>query len=801
MTATYPDSMDSIPDILKKASWIWPDSHHWDIHNSYALFRKTFDLVSLPEKAPLFITADQSYQLHINNRFVCRGPARGFQASWPFDEVDVRSYLREGRNVIAVRAHNPGFSNFQYITQGFAGLLVGAEWDGQAIVTDASWRARRQNGVSRDTVPTSLQLFCQEHVDLRVEPPDWPDVEFDDGAWTGSGGIPWNAMPWYDLQGRAIPLLEERQVAPQKLVGVSSGECAKDYRATRDVARVRSSEGLKHEPAPMDQSLDPLKVPPTGENRFRSHLIDFGKTVVGNLTLAIRGCAGGEIIDTLHVETIDEKTLAPHQVDVTHSRMAFGGRLICREGESRHTFFHPFGFRYLVVTVRGSTSPLEIDLSLNWIGYPLERKGSFASSSPDLTAIWDTCAWTQQCCSLDAYVDTPWREQAQWWGDARVQAWNTFHLNGDTRLFRRGIRSIASQTLPNGLTYGHAPTMAHSCILPDFTLIWMITLWDYYWQTGSLAPFQEHREVIDKALGYFAAQTDPTNGLVGYDSRYWLFLDWTDIFRDGYPSVLNLWLLFTLEKLAAMHRLSGSTEKAVPLEQWAERLRASLRALINPEGLVCDGRKHDGEIVPTTSIHSQVLAILTKLDPANDRTRIDRILLPYIREEILPEVKPSAYWITYVFSVLSQHGHGEEVVAFIKKHWAKMAVHGTTWENFEPRVGDESHSHAWSAHPLFHLMETIGGITQTAPEWAQIRFCPVFVGDFGGATIPSPKGAIRSRWTRRGEKTDIELSLPDGVSAVVALPGVDSEEVEGSNRWTIPSSSLRPIQNREEPKL
>ena len=79
-------------------------------------------------------------------------------------------------------------------------------------------------------------------------------------------------------------------------------------------------------------------------------------------------------------------------------------------------------------------------------------------------------------CSLDAFVDTPWREQAQWWGDARVQAWNVFHLNGDTQLFRRGIAQIAAQTLPNGLTYGHAPTMAHECILPDFTLIWLITL-------------------------------------------------------------------------------------------------------------------------------------------------------------------------------------------------------------------------------------------------------------------------------------------------------------------------------------
>ncbi|MDA6840245.1 hypothetical protein OSL57_26375, partial [Escherichia coli] len=85
-------------------------------------------------------------------------------------------------------------------------------------------------------------------------------------------------------------------------------------------------------------------------------------------------------------------------------------------------------------------------------------------SNPLANKIWKACEQTQRVCSLDAYVDTPHREQAQWWGDARVQAWNTFMLCDDPRLLWRGIRQIAMQTAPNGLTYGHAPTMAHHCI-------------------------------------------------------------------------------------------------------------------------------------------------------------------------------------------------------------------------------------------------------------------------------------------------------------------------------------------------
>jgi len=786
-----------IPSILKQARWIWPDSAHWDLHNCYAQFRKSFDLKTLPRRAPLYITADQSYHLYVNGQFICRGPARGYQSHWPYDEVDVRPYLRKGKNVLAVRAHNPGFSNFQYLTQGYAGLLVGAQWGKVKIVTDASWLQRRETGISKDTVPTSVQLFCQEHRDAWLEPDDWMEPDFDETRWVkpaapgfvDPSGQDWNSMPWSSLEERGIPLLAEKEVLPHALLGSNAGKCVKGYRTTRDVTLLRHAEGLTHAPLSAGDAngFSPLNVPATGSNRFRSYLIDFGRTVVGNLSLEVEGGSGGEIVDTLHVEAIHAANLEAHLVVPSHSRMAFGNRLICREGRTRHTFFHPFGFRYLVLTVRDSAQPLEIALKLHWTGYPLERKGSFHSSDADLNGIWETCAWTQQCCALDAYVDTPWREQAQWWGDARVQAMNTFFLSGDARLLRRGIGSIGAQTTQNGLTYGHAPTMAHNCILPDFTLIWVLTMWDYYWQTGSLEAFEAHEEGIARALDYFAGQTDPKTGLVGYDSRYWMFLDWTDLFRDGYGSVINLWLLLALEKTSEMHRLSDHPKKAQPLEKWAAQLRKSLLALINKDGLLCDGRTWKGKIVPSTSIHAQTLALLTGLSPRNERVMLDRILIPFIREEIKQAVAPSVYWITYVFQVLAERGHGVEVLAYIKKYWTPMVAHGTTWECFDPNAGDAcgSHSHAWSAHPLYHLMQTVGGINQTAVAWKEIRFAPVFHDEEGESVVPSPKGTIRSRWQRKGGKIEVKLSLPNGIRARVELPGVKPHWATGSRTWRI----------------
>jgi hypothetical protein len=46
------------PSLLAKVRRIWPDNFHWNLRNTYALFRKSFTLEAVPARAPLFFTAD-----------------------------------------------------------------------------------------------------------------------------------------------------------------------------------------------------------------------------------------------------------------------------------------------------------------------------------------------------------------------------------------------------------------------------------------------------------------------------------------------------------------------------------------------------------------------------------------------------------------------------------------------------------------------------------------------------------------------------------------------------------------------
>jgi hypothetical protein len=772
------------PSVIKQAQWIWAEKMNWDTTNGYALFRETFTLPTVPKQAPLYITADQSYQLYINGEYVCRGPARGFQKSWPYDEVDVSAWLKKGKNLIAVRGHTPNFSNFQYLTQGFAGLLVAAQWGKTVVVTHAGWKSRRQDSIRKEMVPTSLQLFSQEVIDLRMEDPDWMKPGYDDSHWpTRNEARAWNTPPWHALEPRGLAMLEECEIRPGKVIGEASGTNAPDFLSTRNLTITHFGEGLAHQPFAAPVEAIPFKKAP--RNGWRSVLIDLGKLHIGSVILEVEGAGGGEVVETHHYETIAPGTLCPDYNPEAHCRMGFSHRLTCREGGNRHAFYHPFGFRYMILLVRGNTGELRVTPSLRTCFYPLKHKGSFRSSDEALNAIWETCAWTQRACSMDAYVDTPWREQAQWWGDARVQAWNTFHLDGETRLFRRGIKQIATQTTPSGVTYGHAPTMAHSCVLPDFTLIWMLTLWDYYCQTGSLEPFLAHQDTLLRALEYFRTWSDGKTGLLGYDKRHWLFLDWTGIRREGFSSIYSLWLLHALDRLTQLYTAAGDKQQATACRRWAKELRASLGKLIDKNGLMRDGYTEKRKTDPSTSVHAQTLALMTGLAPKSEEVMIEKRLLPYLRGELKTDIQPSAYWITYIFTVMAERGYGAEVLADIRRRWTPMVAQGTTWENFSPVVGAESFSHAWSAHPLFHLMQILGGVRQAAPAWEKVTCAPVFEGESAEVRIPSPKGEILSRWQREGDAISGELVLPHGVSATLTLPGRKPVSVKGRHSYRL----------------
>jgi len=806
---------DTLPldHVLRKGRWIWPMKSFYLI-NSYAEFRKDFALKNVPEKAPLFITADKPYKLYVNGKYVCRGPARGFQKSWAYDEPDLTPYLKKGHNWIAVEAYNPGIGTYQYIHQAKAGFLCAAHWSGFLLASDTEWLMRRSPGRRfTQTARYVAQQDFQEFFDARQEDNDWissPDIKWetlsvrllgepdeDQEAIRQRSSAPFGQPPWETLEPRNIPLLKDTLIAPSAVTQVAKGKSTANCEAWQNVSWGVHGEyrGMKWQAASVKTAIVndfiEVEIPASGKGKFTTVAFAMPRYVVASLLIEASGALGAEIVDIQHVEIMENGIPIMHEPG-SACRVAFANRLTLRKGKTVHEFFHMIGFGAFFMVVRNNTTPLKFRISARNSRYPFSMEGQFKCSDTLLNDIHDMCRHTQQICSLDAYVDTPWREQAQWWGDARIQAKNTFYLDGDARLLKRGIRIIATQRAPQGLTYGHAPTVGYNCILPDFSLTWILTIWDYYWQTGDTSLFHEQWPRMKEILDYFdTPEGRSSSGLLKHDKRFWLFEDWSALYKGAVPTFLNLWYIYTLQHLAKMLKAAGLKKDATSIRNKATRHEAlCLKLLYNRKRkLFVGGLDENMKPAGLLSVHDQALALMTGLAPEAHQSMIDTFLLPYLNDEKLEVAVPSSFWCAYIIEAMAACGYAKEALAFIRKKWQPMLKNGTTWETFAwtPTNGYSS-THAWSAHPSSHLVNILGGITQKEAAWKRIAFAPCFPETITDCqvVVPSPAGKIIAGWKRMAGNITVKLELPKGVDAEVSLPGIAETKMgRGRFAWTI----------------
>lgn len=789
---------------LRQAKWIWPGAYLY-LSNCYADFRKDFDLKSIPDKAPFAITADQSYRLYVNGRYVCRGPARGYQSHWPYDEIDIKSFLKKGHNWIAVEAYNTGTGTFGYIHQACAGMICAAEWKNFKLYSDDSWMMRRSPARIKDTGRYSVQLSYQEYVIAAENSREWIYSEKIPAAgWTAPFGqnyincFIFGRSPYYSLEKRMIPMLRESFYTPESVIAEGHGAADPSYIEWQNAAFefYKELETSKWEKCPAGRSkvkgdFLEFEIAPSGKKDFKGVLVDIGQHFIGTTEIELSGGNEGAVLDMHYTEGAKDFAPVLPRMEKNGSRVAMTNRIILDGRKFQHEFYHPIGARYISFITRGMEKSVKIKIRLRKYEYPFAMRGYFNSSDNVLDDIYSICRHTQQICALDGYVDTPWREQAQWWGDARVQARNTFYLDGDARLLARGVRSIAGQRALEGLTSGHAPTSSHSCMLPDFALTWILTIWDYYYQTGDISLFVEQFPRVQEVLDYFRqAKLLSKSGLVKHDRRLWYFGDWAPIFKGEVPAFLNLWHLYTLEKVVKMLNIAGmkKEEKAVKAEATAKRALVKNKFFDASKKLVYGGLDEKEKPVKEYSIHDQTISIMLDLLPDCKKNMLEKLILPFVRMKKVDAAEPSPFWITYVFDILTQNGYGKDVIKFIREKWAPMISTGTTWEHYTWEPGEGwSASHAWTAHPSSHFVNIISGIRQAAPAWEKISVEPDPVDGIAKAEtlIPSFKGDIVSKWEKKGDKISLSLKLPKGVAAEIIEKGRKLKEVAGPGKFSL----------------
>ncbi len=164
---------------------------------------------------------------------------------------------------------------------------------------------------------------------------------------------------------------------------------------------------------------------------------------------------------------------------------------------------------------------------------------------------------------------------------------------------------------------------------------------------------------------------------------------------------------------------------------------------------------------------------------------------PVILKVLQGAYKASSYMETYVLEALFRMGYAGEALDRMQDRYGNMVSVNrekgisTLWEYFDEGMG--TWNHAWSAGGVYLLPAWVGGVRPTAPGWEACVIAPDFShsGEIS-VTVSTVKGIISVSGTAQA----LEITLPEGVTAEVRLPGMETQTVSGAGTHTI---------RREEP--
>ncbi len=788
-----------------QANWIWYEGEV-SPRNFYLYARKEVEIPAAVERAEFNCTADSRYQLFINGILIGRGPARSDPRWQSYDTYDVSTHLGPGKNVIAMLIHHYGEGTASSIPgRGallFQGEVMCTDGNSLVILSDDTWRVLPSKAWHKDAPRLNKSLGFQEIYDARLAPKNWTENDFDDSKWASAVVIGRPPMvPWTSLVPRDIPRLLEKPVLPKALLAIGEIQSPRDrWQGISDIAKFVAEESREPLDAVRVENIEALLL--DGEDRYALiHssgkdvylLLDFGKEVVGYPHLKVEGPAG-VIIDLGYSEILEDGKVNPNR-----ERIKAVDRYTTRGGLQTWETFGKRGFRYIQVDIHNESSePLKIySIWINFSTYPVEYRGAFDSSDELLNEIWKVGRYTLQLSMQDAYIDGPFREQAQWMGDAHVEALVNYYTFGDTKLIARTLRQIGQSQLPNGMTSAVWPKGIPTEI-PDYCLLWIISIWGYYQYTGDGDLVEELWPRVKRALVWFESHVDQYNLLS--DVPGWIFIDWAKLDKRGEITALNCFYYKALLDASQMARLLEERNEAVHYQQLAIKVKAAINSRLwsSDAGVYVDCRV--GHVLSEKiSQHANSLAVLYDIAEVHQQDQVYSYI--FAKDRGVVQVG-TPYFMFYVLRALFHSGRHQKAVEIIHERWGRMLEKGATtfWEVFGNWT--DSRSHGWSTGPTMLLQAEILGVQPVAPGFKVFRIQPHPIDlTWAQGVVPTPQGDISVTWQSRQEESDEEISfglkicVPEGTTGEVFIPGLADKLIvtlDGLVFWSQGKFKMKP---------
>ena len=716
-------------------------------------------------RATLHATAHGVFEAHLNGQPVSDDVLSPGWSSYEW-RLRYRSYdvtaLLQPTSVLGIALGNGWFRG--RLGWGGARALYGKELaalaqlevefsDGyvQTVVTDESWTAGPSAVLFND-------LYDGQAIDARRYSDAWLEPGFSDEAWTG--------------------------VHPAEL----------------DFSTLTPYIGP---PVRRQEELPPIKIwtSPTGKT-----LVDFGQNLVGWIRASVQGPAG-TTITLRHAEVLEKEELGTRPLRTAKAT----DRFILSGGEDvfEPTFtFH--GFRY--VEVGGWPGELTSDtLTAVVVSSELRRIGEFECSDEMLNQLHRNVVWGLRGNFLDVPTDCPQRdERLGWTGDIAVFTPTASYLFDVDDFLRDWLKDLAAEqqatdglvpsVVPDVLKYVERPA---GWPIPDTTAIWSDAAvwvpWSLWWAYGDLQVLADQFDSMVAHVRRIESKLS-TTGL--WDEGF-QFGDWLDptappdepgVSRADNGVVATACLYRDAHIVRDAATLLGRHEDAEHFASLAERTRAAFNEhYVRPEGII-----HSDAETP------YALAIVFGLLDPEDEQLAGKRLADLVAESGY-HIRTGFAGTPFITHALTQTGHLEAAYRLLLQtecpSWLYPVTMGATtiWERWDSMLPDgtinpgqmTSFNHYAFGAVAYWMHQIIGGIAPLEPGYSRVLIAPQPGGDIRWArsSLESRHGKISVSWSQDHDgPIELDVAVPDGVTALVQLPGTPAQEL-GRGQHHVSSST------------
>lgn len=370
-----------------------------------------------------------------------------------------------------------------------------------------------------------------------------------------------------------------------------------------------------------------------------------------------------------------------------------------------------YSFRYVKIEVLDISSKFDLvmeNATVTALSSADDRLlHAYHNADKELEQIDRIACNTLHDCMQKVFEDGPKRDQRLWMGDLRLQAlanYETYQMNDMVKgcLYLFGELPMENGQVGACVFLEPEPEVDDTCMF-DYSLLYVVALWDYYTQTGDKEALRDLWDTARKQISLAQKRVD--DGIVrDSDVMGWCFLDWSlELNKQaGAQGVL----LYAMQSAIAIAQELGESRDAECLKETYKIYRDAAKAYFYDEskGLFVSGESRQ------ISYASQVWMILGGVVDAKEGLEI----LHRVAEskEALEMVTP--YMYHYYIEALIRCGADREALAVLKEYWGGMARLGadTFWELYNPKNPDESpyggtivnsYCHAWSCAPAYFL--------------------------------------------------------------------------------------------------